>query len=138
MQSLMFTGTLLWAFRFFPFVSGMEIATWDNKGCRSLPSVYTDLLGPSHGCQTRGQDRGKPERDPKEVAVSGYGVEDNEEDESQFTVYFSGESCEPNTMINVSDSGCSTDLGGKIDDYRSWEIWDMCNGTVGCSLDDES
>jgi hypothetical protein len=73
-----------------------------------------------------------------EMAVVAQPVEGIEEDDSQYIVFFTSEDCEPSTMINISDAGCSTDLGGDIGEYKSWEIWDMCNGTIGCTLEDRS
>ncbi|KAF1999306.1 hypothetical protein P154DRAFT_229132 [Amniculicola lignicola CBS 123094] len=117
-------------------INALHVVTWPNEDCRSFPAIYEDFLGPTNGCQQRYQDRGNPAWDGQERSVAVQMVEGNLEDETQFVVFFSSDDCDPKTIINTTDDGCSSFLGDRIGEYMSWEIWDMCNGTVGCDLSD--
>ncbi|KAH7109469.1 hypothetical protein B0J11DRAFT_236917 [Dendryphion nanum] len=117
-----------------PPMLAMQITIWDSNGCKTMPPSWKGFLGPGNGCQVRYQDRGNPNRDRYETGVIAQMVEDSEEDASQIIVFFEGDDCDPKRIITRSDKGtCSQPIAGK---YGSWEIWDLCNGTIGCDFED--
>jgi hypothetical protein len=56
---------------------------------------------------------------------------------SQYVVFFTVEDCNPDSVIDNAwlDYGCSSSLPNNPADYKSWSVWDMCTGDVGCSLE---
>jgi hypothetical protein len=57
--------------------------------------------------------------------------------ESQYVAFFTGEDCNPDGVIDNAwlDEGCSSRLPNNPLGYKSWSVWDMCAGVVGCSLE---
>lgn len=57
--------------------------------------------------------------------------------ESQYVAFFTGEDCNPDGVIDNAwlDEGCSSRLPNNPLGYKSWSVWDMCDGVVGCSLE---
>jgi hypothetical protein len=55
---------------------------------------------------------------------------------SQIVAFFTSDDCNPDNAIDNAwlEDGCSSRLPVNPKDYKSWSVWDMCGGEVGCSL----
>lgn len=56
--------------------------------------------------------------------------------ESQMVVFFTTDDCDPDHVIEEVwlDDDCSGKFANKLQDWKSWAVWDMCEGDVGCDL----
>jgi hypothetical protein len=135
--------------QFFPFIlslatgaTALHASFWGVKGCHGFAN---DIGGreviPEDGCVVKGEQEVLRELDGAggytEVAIAV--STDEESSQGHYAVFFSSEDCNPDNMIKGGflDSGCSGRLEGweeEIKNYKSWAVWDVCEGDAGCSL----
>lgn len=120
---------------------GINVTIWDSPTCTGIGDMRRLYLVPDDGCFVRGQYEvdlelvGQGGRN--ELAVSA-SINDPAS-ESEFVIFFTSEDCNPDNVIDGAwlDDKCSSLLENeKVADYKSWAVWDMCMGDVGCSLEE--
>ena len=122
-------------------VAAIHFALWDSEGCHGNNDLYRSIAKEEDGCHRRGDILVDLELDGRgglaEKAIS-VGSPDPSET-ADIVVLFSSDDCSPDNIITNAtfDEGCSGDLEGKNEpiDYKSWTVWDLCEGKEGCSLD---
>lgn len=117
------------------------VSLWDSQGCHGFNDLFSSVVKEEDGCHQRGdilvdlELDGRGGLSEQAIAVSG----DDPSEASEMVVLFSSDDCSPDNVIaNASfDNGCSGKLKGwdKPVDYKSWAVWDLCEGKDGCSLD---
>jgi len=77
-------------------------------------------MGPDQGCQTRSAG----------LSSSAWIGSTGPIDDTFYTVFFSSDNCNPDTVVTKGDEGCVT-----VENYKSFAVWDMCKpDEPGCLL----
>lgn len=86
-----------------------KISFYSGKQCTGA-SDGNIIVGPSRGCHTDGAG----------VAAAAVISSTGPVDDTPYTVFFSGDDCNPDTVIEKGDDGCVSA------NYKSFQVWNVC------------
>jgi hypothetical protein len=125
--------------------TALKVTVWGKKNCINLlGGITTSYVVPADGCFIKGESDAQLEyfgrEGEHEVTVFANSTDDASE--SEFVVFFTSDDCNPDNLIEGAylDDGCATaetvdGWEAEAKDYKSWAVWDMCGGEIGCPLD---
>ncbi|KAJ4304608.1 hypothetical protein N0V90_000134 [Kalmusia sp. IMI 367209] len=115
-------------------VCAIHVILWDSIGCHGFNDLRSLIAIEDYGCHRRGdvivelELNGRGGHEEKAVSASSK----NPNEASEMVVFFSSDDCDPDNLIEDAylDEQCSSDLDNwdKVKDYKSWTVWDMCEG----------
>lgn len=91
-------------------ITSFMIAPYAATGCNG-PAQESKVTTPAYGCRQEGVGN------QHSIEIKG-----DWSDATYYTVFFTGDDCNPDDMIDFFDTGCLTV------NYKSFEVWNMCDG----------
>jgi hypothetical protein len=117
-------------------VHGINITTYADPDCRGLNAIRHFYAIPEDGCFVRGMEESLRELEGESVRVEVAVATqiDDVRSQSEFIAFFTSDDCDPDNIIEDAylERGCVKE---KARDYKSWAVWDTCEGDEWCSLE---